>query len=134
MSSIHDQIIAAEAERQKAQTKIDKLKKIEEVLQDPESEAVIRKALGMIAEAQGERVTVSGGFTAFDRLKVWFEEHGNSPATIADMAKAAEVSLSAIRQVVYRSRAEAFENVGRGETRESRFRLKINGEAKGGAD
>ena len=134
MSSIHDQIIAAEAERQKAQAKIDRLKKIEEVLQDPESEAVIRKALGMIAEAQIDRVTVSPGITAFDRLKVWFAEQGNSPATIADMAKVAGVSVSAIRQVVYRSRAADFTNVGRGATRETLFRIKNADDPKGSVE
>jgi hypothetical protein len=134
MSSVHDQIIAAETEQQVILARIEKLRKIEEVLQDPEAEAVIRKALGIVAESPGMRVTVSGGVTAYDRLRDWFAGRGNEPATIADMASTAGVSVSAIRQVVYRSRAEAFENVGRGETRETRFRLKTNGEALRGVE
>jgi len=110
---------------------IEKLTEIKRLLDDPESRAILAKelAVGRPATrrnmAKKRRQSVSGGVTAFDRLKAWFADRNAEPATITEMSEAAGVGVSAIRQILYTTRQDEFVKVGvRKGTRESIFQPK----------
>ena len=131
MNIIEQKRQAARENLRLAQAEVDRWDAIAQLLDNPDNVDVLRQALSAPSSALPvtERVTVSGGISAFDKLCSWFADNNNKLATVAEMAGIAKVSVSAIRQIVYVTRKEAFSK-HRGDGKESQFQLTVSEYAK----
>lgn len=130
--TIQERITTAERELMAVQKRLETLKAIDALLQQPGAREMMIDVIGPVSDDdhRRHRIQTSGGATAFGRLQSWFHKMSNTPASIVEMAVAAKVSVSAIRQIVYRTRTASFCKTKAEGGREMLFCLADKGESE----
>jgi hypothetical protein len=117
--NINEMIQKKRDEAAKATEELRKYELMQEILNDSEMRKVLEEQLGVRSAATP---TPSTGGVGLSKLKKAMSNNGNEPMLIVELAEAAGLSVSSVRQLM--TKTQAFVKVSTNENRQGLYQLK----------